>query len=143
MTNLVEPARIFLTTYIPVISTAVVAIATVILVWLTSKYVRLTNYMVEDIKRSREPSINVDFELPDGFLRFAISNSGLSPAKNIRFLVQNDVDWIKDGSGNAGLARLAPIKNGISYLAPNRTLKYGVGLFSFKGTESENTVSVP
>lgn len=123
----VTEASTWVTTYIPLGSTVVVAIATVVLVRLTSKYVRLTNQMVDDMKQTREPSITVDFELVDHALRLAVGNSGLTPAKDIRFDVRQDIDWLRSGGDTTGIADLAPLKRGISYLAPGRTLKYLAG----------------
>jgi len=117
----------WVTTYLPVISTIVVAAATVALVWLTSRYVRLTGRMVEESQKSREPSVTVDFEIPDQSLRLVVENHGLSPAKNVRIAVLKDVQWLRMGKGRQGLADCGPVKEGISYLTPSRKLKYYLG----------------
>jgi hypothetical protein len=109
---------------VQLISTVVITVATVVLAVLTFKYVRLTQMMVQEMKRSREPLVNVDFEMPDHTLRLVISNSGLSPAKNVRFRVTQDAKWIRDERGQHGLSEFPPIKNGISYLVPGRKLKF-------------------
>jgi hypothetical protein len=138
MTDTLQIMDSFINTYIPVISTLVVAVATIVLVWLTSKYVRLTKQMVDDMKRSKEPAINIDFEIPDGSLRFIINNTGLSPAKNIRFTVVKDVDWLRGGNKENGIAGLAPINHGISYLVPGRTLKYLLGYPDWRTNEKQD-----
>jgi hypothetical protein len=117
----------WVTVYLPVISTIVVAVATVALVWLTSRYVRLTGRMVEESQKSREPSVTVDFENPDRSLRLVVENHGLSPAKNVRIAVSKDVQWLRMGKGQKGLADCGPVREGISYLAPSRKLKYYLG----------------
>lgn len=120
-------ASTVVTTYIPLASTIVVAIATVFLVWLTSKYVRLTKQMVDDMKRTREPAITVDFELVDHTVRLVVSNTGLSPAREIKFSVRRDIDWLRIHGEAGGIGGLEIIERGISYLAPGRTLKYHAG----------------
>lgn len=112
-------------------STVTVAIATVILAWLTSRYVRLTKLMVDSMKEARDPAISIDFELPGHFLRFVIANTGHGTAKNIRFTVTNDVKFIDRGKDQVAIGTLAPIRNGISHLVPGRKLKYGVGFGSW------------
>lgn len=91
MTDNIPQYSPWLSTYLPLASTFVVAAATVALAWLTSKYVRLTGKLVEETQRSREPSVTVDFEIPDHSLRLIIINHGMSPAKNIRISVLKDV----------------------------------------------------
>jgi hypothetical protein len=120
-------ASAVVTTYIPLASTVVVAVATVVLVWLTSKYVRLTKQMVDDMKRTREPSITVDFELVDHAVRLAVSNTGLSSAKDIKFRVKRDIDWLRVNGETGGIGELELMERGISYLAPGRTFKYHAG----------------
>lgn len=130
----------FVTTYIPVISTIVVAVATVFLVCLTSKYVRLTKHMVDDLRKSKDPAINVDFELPDHWLRFVVKNVGQSPAKNIKFMVRKDINLIQGQNDQHGLFGIPPIKHGISYLVPGRTIKYLVGLPDWRQNETQDLV---
>lgn len=126
MTRLSEVGS-WLSTHLPLISTVVVALATVFLVWLTARYVRLTSRLLEEAQRSREPAVTIDFELPDDSLRLVVFNHGLSPARKIRFNVLKDVDWIEADKDNRGLSGFGPIRNGISYLTPSRKLKYYLG----------------
>jgi len=127
----------WVTTYLPLTSTIVVAAATVALVWLTSRYVRLTGRMVEESQKSREPSVTVDFENPDRSLRLVVENRGLSPAKNVRIAVLKDAQWLRMGEGGQGLADCGPIKKGISYLTPSRKLKYFLGFPNWKDTSDD------
>ena len=129
-----------ISTHIPVISTAMVAIATVVLVWLTSRYVRLTGRMVEEMRKSREPVVICDFELPDGSLRFVVRNAGQTLAKNIRITIRQDIDCIRGRKGMTGVAGLPPIERGISYLAPGRTLKYYLGVPDLQGIENKEVL---
>ena len=117
----------YITTYLPLASTLVVAVATVVLVWLTSHYVRLTARMVEETQKSREPAVTIDFEIPDHSLRLVVENHGASPAKNIRVSVLKDVPWLQMGKDRQGLAQCAPVREGVSYLTPSRKLKYFLG----------------
>ncbi len=138
MTDYLQIINTFLVTYIPVISTVIVAIATVVLVWLTSKYVILTKHIVDDMKVARNPSINVDFEMPNLGMKLIISNSGLSPAKNIRIKVKKDINWQETKENESLLAQLEPIKNGISYLIPGRTFKYNAGVPILRNKENKD-----
>lgn len=117
----------WVTTYLPVTSTIVVALATVALVCLTFRYVRLTRRMVEESQKSRDPFVTADFEIPDRSLRLVVENHGLSPAKNVRIAVLKDVQWVRTAKGRQGLAECAAVKKGISYLTPSRRLKYYLG----------------
>jgi hypothetical protein len=132
-----DPLSPWVTTYLPLTSTLVVAAATVVLVWLTSRYVRLTGRMAEEAQKSREPSVTVDFEMPDPFLRVVIENHGLSPAKNVRITILKDVQWLEGRNGQQGLASCAPVTVGVSYLTPSRKLKYLVGAPNWSGKRDE------
>ena len=125
-------------TFLNDISTVVVTVATVVLAGLTFMYVRLTKHMVDDMKRSKEPAINVDFELVDRGLRIVIINSGLSSAKNIQFEVKKDISWIMNQGGLMGVSNVAPIENGVSYLVPGRTFKYRVGIPRWKEAKDDD-----
>jgi len=128
-----EQLNLWVTTYLPLTSTVVVAAATVVLVWLTSRYVRLTGRLVEESQKSREPLVTVDFEIHDNSLRLVIVNHGLSPARNVRIHVLKDVGCLRRMSGNrTGLADCGPIKEGVSYLTPSRKLKYYLGHLNCK-----------
>lgn len=137
MTNTLQQLGPWASTYIPLISTIVVAVATVVLVLLTSRYVRLTRSLVEETQRSREPSVTLDFEIPDRSLRLVLTNHGQSSAKNIRIGLLKDVSWIERGRGPSGFAESALIKDGISYLTPSRKLKYFIGYPSWRDTPDE------
>jgi hypothetical protein len=129
-------------TAISIISTIVVAVATVVLVVLTGKYVRLTKAMVDEMKEAGEPDVNVDFELPESMLRLVIGNAGRSPAKNVRFEVISDVNCIRSirYKDKSGLASLPIFDTGVSYLSPGRMLKFWAGYLEPKKETSLNKV---
>jgi hypothetical protein len=113
--------------YLPLASTIVVSVATVVLVWFTARYVRLTSHLVEETRRAREPFVSLEFEIPDNALIMVIANGGQSAAKNIRFEVIRDAPWLELVDGSTGLTATAPIKNGIPYLTPGRKFNYHLG----------------
>jgi len=126
---------------IQVITTIIVCVTTIVLAWLTSKYVRLTKIMVDDLKLSREPSIYIEFEVPERLLRFTVGNDGSSSAINIKFQIDKDLSWLKFLDKNpAGLSSLPIIKNGISYLRPGRNLKFLAGYFNRQKPENEDDI---
>ena len=111
-----------------VIVSAVSAGTTIALVWLTARYVKLTNALVEEARASKFPTVYLDLELDPGMSKFIIGNAGNSPAINIRLDVAKDAMWSPLGKGGgAGIAGLAPAIQGISYLAPGRVLKFTPG----------------
>lgn len=117
----------WVTTYLPLASTIVVTGATVVLVCLTSRYVRLTGRMFEESQKSRNPLVTVDFEFPGDSLRLVVENRGLSSAKNVQIAVLKDVQWVQLGKARQGIAECGAVKRGISYLTPSRRLKYYLG----------------
>ncbi len=127
----------WVTTYIPLLSTLVVAAATVVLVWLTSHYVRLTARMVEETQKSREPAVTIDFEIPDHSLRLVVENHGFSPARNVRIAVLKDVQWLQISKGKSGLGHCSPVREGVSYLTPSRKLKYYLGFPKWNDTPDD------
>ena len=130
--------------WVSVICTIVIAFATVVLAILTRKYVYLTRSLMEETKRSREPLVAVDFEIPShGRLSLIIANYGQSPAKNIQITVLKDVDCTQNqpSAPYTSLATLDPVKNGISYLTPGRKLKY-TGIMGLEILDREISISV-
>ncbi len=116
-----------LDTVIQAIGITVTAIATVILAWLTGRYVRLTNSMLEETKASRGPIVYVDLEFSrSNNVKLIVGNSGLAPAHNLSFKVEESIPW-RESNSHKGISGLVPITDGISYLAPNRILKFTAG----------------
>lgn len=124
-------------------SSAITALATLVLVFLTGLYVYLTRRMVLEMAKSHEADVTVDLELPDAMLCFVVANHGQSPARNIRFNVRKDLGWLSPNPGKKGIASLNVIRDGISYLPPRRTLRYEVGtVHSIKKDEPERVFSL-
>lgn len=143
MTNTLHTVVVFLSTYIPIISPFIVAVATVVLVWLTSKYVRLTKTIVDEMKATRDPSVYLDIEAPDLMFNLTVGNSGQKPAVNIRFSVEKDIKGLKYGKNETGIGSIPIINKGISYLPPGKILKWRAGLFSpSKNETQDNTLQV-
>lgn len=109
------------------VSTIVVAVATVVLACLTSRYVRLTRELLDEARQNREPFVFVDFEFPEALGRFVVGNSGGGAAHNIRVNVTRDLPWLNTGRDFSGLSSLPPVKRGLSYLTQGRVLKYQIG----------------
>jgi len=113
--------------YLDLHSGAVTAIATVALMVLTGVYVYLTWRLVLGMYKAREPFVAIDFEFPDHMLRFVVSNSGQTAARNIRFRIVKDLPWLSI-FGKHGVAAIPVISNGISNLSPGKSLKFHAGV---------------
>lgn len=131
-----------LVAYVSVASTAVVAVATVLLAVFTWKYMRLTGSLVQESRRLRDPLVTVDFEMPDHSLNLAVENHGLSPARDVRIEVLQDSEWIRAGKDEVGLKGIEPVVKGVSYLTPGRKLKYRVGFLDWRNKPDHPTVSL-
>jgi hypothetical protein len=103
------------------------AIATIVLVGLTGKYVKLTHALVEESRQSKYPNVFVDIEFDQRDVKFLVGNSGSTPALDIRFDIKDQVPWRKIGGRSSGIDSISAVKTGISYLAPGRTLKFNAG----------------
>jgi hypothetical protein len=71
--------------------------------------------MVEEIQKSREPEVTLDFEMPDEEIRLVVENHGLSPARNVQITVLKGAQLFQELQG---FADYWPLKDGISYLTP-------------------------
>lgn len=109
-------------------------VATVVLARLTSKYVRLTGRLVEETRAARAPEVVIDLEFEGIMPRLVIANRGPTAAHNVRIKVsEKNVAWegIKD---DRKIEDLPPVKNGVSFLPPGRTMRYMVRLIDWKKT---------
>lgn len=104
----------------------ITAIATIVLAWMTYRYVKLTNHMLAETRALRGPTIYVDLEMDVFLVILIIGNSGSGPAHNISFNVKESIPW-RESKNLIGISNLSPIKEGVSYLAPGRILKYNAG----------------
>lgn len=91
---------------------------------LTAIYVYFTRRMVCEMQAARQPSVFIDLEFPDEQARIAIGNSGESPAVNVVFEIKEDIPWRHFLAGKDGLKSLEVIKHGVSFLPPDRVLKF-------------------
>ena len=109
------------------ISTIIITIATVVLATLTAIYVHHTKYMADEMKILREPNVTIDFEVPTYMIILTIGNSGLTPAIDVQFDTKSDISWLNFDENKQGFSQLPIVIEGISYLAPGRTLKFYAG----------------
>jgi len=102
-----------------------VALSTVVYAALTWKLVAETRKMRE---AQTEPKVSVFVELNDQLFAgvdLVIRNVGQGPAYNIHFAFQGDPAAFAD---DRPLDQLPLIKNGLSYLAPNQTFRFMLGV---------------
>lgn len=112
---------------VTLVGSTATAVATVILAFLTGKYVKLTHAMVEETQSAKFPNVFVDIEFDSFHVKFIVGNAGSSPALDVRFDVQDSVPWQRSDKYPTGLTSLAIVQHGISYLAPGRVLKFHAG----------------
>lgn len=133
-------------TLLAAIASAVGAVAagaaTVVLARLTSKYVRLTSSLVEETRAARAPEVVVDLQFEDTMPRFVISNRGPTGAYNVRIKVTDkNVAWA-DSKHDRRIEELPPVKTGVSFLPPGRTMGYMVRMIDWKRTfETDGAVA--
>jgi hypothetical protein len=106
---------------IQAISAVLMIIITVALVWVTQRYVRYTNEMVEEFRTQNRPYIFLDFDMREGHFDLAICNLGNRVAQNVKFELIED---IKNSKGEK-LSDKDIIKKGISYFPPQRRFIFG------------------
>lgn len=111
-------------------ASVVTAIATIVLAVLTGFYVRLTYALVKEAKLAKFPNVYVDIEIRDEYISFIVGNAGSTPARNIRFKVKDNFPWHGTKGFESGIESISAVKDGISYLAPGRILKYDAGFIS-------------
>ena len=102
-------------------------LATIVLVFLTGKYVRLTHALVEEARVAKYPNVYVDIEFDETDVKFIVGNSGGTAAIDIQFDVKDSVPWRKIDKFPAGINSISVVEHGISYLAPGRILKFPAG----------------
>ena len=124
--------------YIILLASVISALATVVLAVLTSRYVKLTYEMVNEIKKSRNPIVIINFIKRIGHhmtkIDLIISNKGLSPAKDIRLKAEHGIKFLKTelvkGESETTILQLneLPIfKDSLPYLAPGKDISHNVG----------------
>ena len=123
------------------LASVISASATVVLAYLTSRYVKLTYEMVDEIKKARNPLVIINFiKRMEGHymteIDMIISNKGLSPAKDINLRAVYETPFIRHEiiKGNVELKifqlnELPIFKTGIPYLAPGDDIRDNIGEF--------------
>jgi hypothetical protein len=107
------------------------AATTIVLACLTGWYVRLTGRMVSEMRAARQPIVFLDLEIRDNVnVILIIGNSGDAPARHIRFDVDDGIPW--SHKPWFAPAELPALRDGIPYLAPGRTLRFGLGPLDWK-----------
>jgi hypothetical protein len=109
------------------VGSTVSALTTIVLVFLTAKYVKLTHALVEEARVAKYPNVYVDVEFDEMDVKFVVGNSGGSAAVDIQFDVKDSVPWRKIENFPIGIKSISAVENGISYLAPGRILKFQAG----------------
>ncbi len=102
-------------------------LATIILVFLTGRYVKLTHALVEEARVAKYPNVYVDVEFNETDVKFIVGNSGETAAADIQFNVKDTVPWRKIEKFPTGIKSISAVESGISYLAPGRALKFQAG----------------
>jgi len=123
------------------LSTTVVAIATVVLVRKTARYVKLTQSLVHEAEQNRRPSVAVDLEFPNSHdCSLVVRNCGTAAARNVKFtLVESRIPFMI-GQGNSGLGDLNVFKSGISILVPDRVLKFRLPYIDERAFRTESGI---
>jgi len=115
---------------VQLICTVAVAVATVVLVIVTWKYVCITGETLRELRASREPYVFLKFESPGPHFDLVVGNSGQSAALNVIFELQEDIVWRLASSGGnitigGGRLKKMPIfDSGLSHIAPGENLRY-------------------
>jgi hypothetical protein len=129
------------------------ALATVVLAYFTSRYVKLTYEMVDEIKNSRNPIVIINFIKKVGYymtkIDMLISNKGLSSAKDINLRAVYETIFYKNNiiRGNTETTKLKlnelPIfKDGIPYIAPGDSIRYYIGDFQNEDIRGNPLVTI-
>ncbi|ABB31243.1 hypothetical protein GeomeDRAFT_3314 [Geobacter metallireducens RCH3] len=113
---------------IDIVCALVTTSATVILAFLTSRYVKLTNAIVEESKSSRDPLVYVDIEPSHHYVKLVVGNAGMTAAHDVKVDIQDEVKWERLKQHVFGFQPRERLQSGIPYLAPHRVLQYELGL---------------
>jgi len=123
------------------LATIITALATVVLAYVTRRYVKLTYDMLIEMKAAKNPLVFIKFiKRMEGHnmtdIDMIISNKGLSPAKYINLRTSYGTNFIRHEiiKGNVEyksfkLNELPIFINGIPYLPPGEDVKENIGKF--------------
>jgi hypothetical protein len=136
------------------LASVISAFATVVLAYLTSRYVKLTYEMVDEIKKARNPIVIINFiKRMEGYnlteIDMIISNKGLSPAIDINLRAAYETHLFRDDiiKGNMELKifqlnELPIFKTGITYLAPGDDIRDNIGKIENKDIRESPLVRI-
>lgn len=118
----------------------ITAIATVVLVVITAYYARVTRKMLEETKKADGARIYLDLEIYGNILELNIGNTGKTSATDIKIKFVENLELRKECNNLDEIKDLFPIKNGISYLAPDRIIKFDIEGFDSNKINENNSL---
>ncbi|OHE10897.1 MAG: hypothetical protein A2513_00995 [Sulfurimonas sp. RIFOXYD12_FULL_33_39] len=121
-------------------SNYITAIATVILAVITTWYVILTHKMLEETKKADGAKIYLDLEIYQNTLELNIGNTGKTSATDIKINLKENLELREKCNNLDKIKELFPIKNGISYLAPDRLFKFDIKGFDNSKIDENNSI---
>ena len=113
-----DSERASMTEIISTISPFVTAGATVVLAFITLRYVRLTQ---EILKATNKPEVIIFLREKDDSIILCIQNIGTGYASDVKFT--GDLSFKPHASGDKTLEELEPFKSGINYLGPGHQIE--------------------
>ncbi|MDP2661581.1 MAG: zinc ribbon domain-containing protein [Dehalococcoidia bacterium] len=114
-------------------STVAMALATALLAYFNYRYIRVTHQLLEESRSARDPLVHFDLELASrGYVTAVIENAGQGAARDVSFTLNSTLE-IK----SLELADLPAIRDGLSYLGPHQTRKYGAGFVAGRDLEDQ------
>lgn len=118
----------------------ITAFATVVLVAITAYYARLTRKMLEETKKADGARIYLDLEIYGNTLELNIGNTGKTSAIDIKIEFVENLELLKECNNLDKIKDLFPIKNGISYLAPDRIIQFDIEGFDSSKINENNSL---
>lgn len=122
------------------LSSLITALATVILAIITAQYVKLTNHMLEETKKADGAKIYLDLEIYGNTLELNIGNTGKTSATDINIKLIENLELREECNNLEKIKELFPLKNGISYLAPDRIIKFNITGFDYSKINENNSL---
>lgn len=118
----------------------ITAFATVVLVAITAYYARLTRKMLEETKKADGARIYLDLEIYGDTLELNIGNTGKTSATDIKISFKENLKLQEKCNNLDKIKELFPLKNGISYLAPDRIMKFNINGFNYEMMDENNSL---
>ena len=124
------------TNVLMLIFSGIVAISTIIYVFLTYKLAEQTRLSREFFLESHIIAYITNSEASSGIVNLVIENIGKGVAKNVKFEIIKDVESTKI----TNLKDLGIFKNGIKYLPPDRRLKFTLTTLNKDTNDFQNSI---